>query len=273
LAQGGTAGSPNTIANGTGGLGNNDSYFNMEGVIGTDLGDTLTGSSSNDVIRGGGGNDTINGAGGVGDLIDFSDGLVGINFTLVQGAALTSFDTLGAGLGTDQYQNIEGAIGTAFADTLTGSTAADTLRGGGGNDVIDGSGGNDRIQGGAGADTLTGGAGALSQDTFVFDSAPNAVDTVTDFEADTGDRIELSAAVFNALTTPSGSALAVGEFASSAGTGASDAVAAGVRVIYDSTTGNLYYDSDGGGSANRTLFATLENPTGTFDHNDVRVGP
>ena len=46
------------------------------------------------------------------------------------------------------------------------------------------------------------------------------------------------------------------------------------NVIYDSATGNLYYDSDGGSSANRTLVAnvTLTNPSDTFDYNDIKVG-
>ena len=61
-----------SITNGTAGLGNNDTYVNMEGVIGTNLNDTITGSAGNDMIRGGGGNDTLNGAGGT-DLRDFSD--------------------------------------------------------------------------------------------------------------------------------------------------------------------------------------------------------
>ncbi len=52
-------------------------------------------------------------------------------------------------------------------------------------------------------------------------------------------------------------------------------VGAGFNVIYESGTGNLYYDADGGSSANRELLATitLTNPTDTFDYNDIKVGP
>ena len=263
------------IANGTGGLGNNDMYSNMEGVIGTSLGDNLTGSSSNDIIRGGAGNDTLNGAGGNGDLIDFSDGNAGLTFTLTNNGVGTLFNASAAGLGTDTYSGFEGVIGTAFADTLTGSAGVDQLRGGGGNDVISGSAGDDRIVGAAGADTLTGGA---DNDTFVFDSAPNAVDSIADFDASetaaSDDSIELSLAIFSGLTTSAGSTLSASEFASSDGGGAGDVVGAGIRVIYDSATGNLYYDTDGGSSGNRTLVAdiTLTNPSDTFDFNDIRVG-
>jgi Ca2+-binding RTX toxin-like protein len=231
--------------------------------------DTITGSSGNDIIRGGGGSDTLDGAGGI-DLIDFSDGTGAVAFTLVQSSTNTTFAA--SGLGTDTYKNFEGVIGTNFADTLTGTASADTLRGGGGNDTISGLGGNDRIHGGGGSDTLSGGTGASSQDTFVFDTAPNAVDNITDFEANLGDKIELSKAVFTALTTASGSPLAGSEFLSVSGTGASDSVAAGVHVIYDSASGNLYYDADGGTVANRTLVVTLVGVTGTFDQNDIVVG-
>jgi VCBS repeat-containing protein len=252
-----------------------DSYRNIEGVIGTANADTLTGSASNDILRGGAGNDTLDGAGGAADLLDFSDGAAGLTFTLTQGGSATSFDASAAGLGSDTYRNFEGVIGTAFADTITGSASADQLRGGGGNDAIDGLGGDDRIVGGTGADTLTGGA---DNDTFVFDSAPNAVDFITDFDASgsaaSGDLIELSLGVFSALSTASGSTLSATEFASLDGGGAGDTVGSGVHVIYDSATGNLYYDADGLSAANRTLVATLtqSNPADTFDHNDIKVG-
>jgi VCBS repeat-containing protein len=264
-----------SIANNTGGLGQNDTYQNIEGVIGTGLADTLTGSASNDIIRGGAGNDTLDGAGGAGDLLDFSDGTAGLTFTLTQSSSTTSFNASAAGLGTDGYKNFEGVIGTAFSDTITGSASNDQLRGGGGNDVINGLAGDDRIVGGTGADILTGGA---DNDTFVFDSAPNAVDSVTDFNASgsaaSGDLIELSRGTFTALTTASGSTLSAAEFASLDGGGAGDAVGAGVHVIYDSATGNLYYDTDGLGAANRTLVATLtlSNPADTFDNNDIKAG-
>ena len=47
---------------------------------------------------------------------------------------------------------------------------------------------------------------------------------------------------------------------------------AGDHIIFDQTNGNLYYDTDGGTSANRTLFATLTGVTGTsFNQNDITV--
>jgi VCBS repeat-containing protein len=259
-----------TTTGGAGGLGN-DSYQNMEGVIGSSSNDSINGSNGNDIIRGGAGNDTLDGRVG-NDLLDFSDGTAGIVFTMgLNGSGAFS----AGGLGTDTYTSFEGVIGTAFADTLNGLSAADELRGGAGNDTINGQAGDDRIVGGAGSDTLTGGA---DNDTFVFDSAPNAVDSITDFNASgslaSGDMVELSLAVFAGITTAPGSVLSSSEFASSVGGGVNDVVAAGARVIYDSVTGNLYYDADGQGSGGRTLVAklVLTDPGDTFDYNDIKIG-
>jgi Ca2+-binding RTX toxin-like protein len=171
-----------------------DTYSNMEGVIGGSGINTLTGNSGNNVFRGGGGNDIINGGAGT-DLLDFSDatgaiGTLATPFTLNQGinpaGGSGGYWSTGplSGIGTDVYQNMEGVIGSNYADYLTGSASADVLKGGGGNDVLDGGNGNDTLVGGAGADTLTGGAGS---DTFAFVSGDAAsVDTVVDFQTGVG---------------------------------------------------------------------------------------
>ncbi len=58
--------------------------------------------------------DTMDGGAGSEDLVDFSDGTLGVTFTLVQSAATTSIANGTGGLGNnDSYQNIEGDIGTA----------------------------------------------------------------------------------------------------------------------------------------------------------------
>lgn len=197
---------------------------------------------ANDILRGGGANDILNGRGGTGDLLDLSDatGAFTINFSQGVGQTVTA-----AGIGTDTYSNFEGVIGSGFADTINGSTGNDILRGNGGNDIINGGDGNDTITGGLGADTLTGGNGA---DNFVF-AGLNSVDTITDFDA-TMDFIHLEDLVFTAI----GPTLDVGEFVSNSGGVAGDA---NDVLLYDSDTGNLYYDADGNGSGARILIATL----------------
>jgi len=62
--------------------------------------------------------------------------------------------------------NLDGAVGSAQADTLTATKAA-WLFGGAGNDVLTGSAQIDWLQGGAGRDVLNGGDG---NDTLVIDS-------------------------------------------------------------------------------------------------------
>ena len=245
-----------SIANGTGNLGNNDTYQNIEGVIGTSMGDTLTGDNiANDILRGGGGNDTLDGRGGSGDLLDLSDATAGFTINFSQGVGQT---ITAAGIGTDTYSNFEGVIGSGFADTINGSTGNDILRGNGGNDVINGGDGNDRITGGLGADTLTGGNGA---DDFVFDGL-NGVDTITDFNG-SADRILLEDFIFSAI----GATVDAGEFVSNSGGIAGDA---NDFLLYDSDTGNLYYDADGNGAGARILIATLTGAP-TIDPTDFLI--
>ena len=60
----------------------------------------------------------------------------------------------------DTLHEIEGVVGSAFADALRGSDGANVLRGGGGADMVDGHWGDDALSGEAGDDLLFGGAGA-----------------------------------------------------------------------------------------------------------------
>ena len=76
------------------------------------------------------------------------------------------------------------ATGSADADIMNMSmhSAAMTITGLGDDDVITGTSGADTITGGAGADTITGGEGG---DNFVFASATDGADTITDFASGT----------------------------------------------------------------------------------------
>ena len=83
------------------------------------------------------------------------------------------------------------AKGNIFnSDLYNGNTASliDNVKGGSGNDRLTGNDINNVIDGGAGNDTLTGGMGA---DTFVFRNGYGQ-DTVTDFSAAQGDKIDLA---------------------------------------------------------------------------------
>ena len=235
----------------------------LSGSLGNDVfigsvgNDTLTGNAGDDVLRGSAGNDGMDGGAGI-DFLDFSDGAAGINFTLVQSNTSTAVNLSGAiGLGNDSYSNMEGVIGTNFNDTLNGSSLADVLMGGGGNDTING---------GLGNDTLSGGN---DNDTFVFDTpldATNNVDAILDFNANSADKIQLDKTIFSALEV--GASLDPEHFAANEG---GNAVDGDDYVLYDSATGNLYYDADATGSGSKVLFATLTVIDGTLDSSDFRV--
>jgi Ca2+-binding RTX toxin-like protein len=88
---------------------------------------------------------------------------------------------------------IEGAIGTKYHDSITGTTGDNVLEGRGGEDSIDGLGGADLIAGGTGDDVLHGGPG---NDVFDEGSASNGADVMFgDGDVDTVTYVARSAAV------------------------------------------------------------------------------
>ena len=142
---------------------------------------------------------------------------------------------------------IESAKGGTGNDTIKGNSAANYLFGFDGDDNIDGGAGNDQIEGGRGNDTLKGGAGG---DTFIFHSPfDGTIDTLLDFNAAEGDRIQLDHNIFTGLQKGS---LSAGQFVK--GTEAKDA---DDRIIYNQVTGELAYDADGNGSGAAVTIARL----------------
>jgi Ca2+-binding RTX toxin-like protein len=107
---------------------------------------------------------------------------------------------------------------------------------------------DNRLNGGLGHDSLAGGAGS---DVFLFDQAIDAatnLDTLTDFSAGEGDKIQLMTSVFGSLD---GANLADSFVVGNAAVDAND------FLVYDSTSGALYYDLDGNGAAGMVQFAAL----------------
>ena len=132
--------------------------------------------------------------------------------------------------------NVDGVIGSQFADVIVGDDADNNLAGGAG---------DDEITGGGGADVLTGGAGA---DAFVYNAPNEGGDTITDFDVAV-DSFLISASGFggglvagNAVTFVNGAA----------------ATAAVGTFLYD--LGVLSFDVDGTGATAPEEIATL---TGT----------
>jgi Ca2+-binding RTX toxin-like protein len=127
---------------------------------------------------------------------------------------------------------------------------APSVPGTAGSDVLNGGNGSDLLDGGLAADTLTGGNGA---DSFRFSTTLGSgnVDRITDFKV-VDDTILLDAAIFAAAGGVG--ALALGAFHKSAAGVAHDA---DDRIIYDTDSGNLYYDADGTDAIGAIRFARL----------------
>jgi Ca2+-binding RTX toxin-like protein len=144
-------------------------------------------------------------------------------------------------------------VGSRQGDIIWGYARGDTLLGRGGNDDLMGMTGNDTLSGGVGKDTLSGGAG---QDVFLFTTQPNGalnLDSFADFDA-AQDQIRLDRDAFAGI----GAVGALGAARFRAGTAATDA---SDRILYDQTSGSLWFDRDGKGGAAKVLFADLGDGT------------
>jgi len=130
------------------------------------------------------------------------------------------------------------------------------LQGNDGNNRLLGQDGSDTLAGGAGNDSLSGGNGA---DVFLFGSVLNAVsnlDTISGFVAGE-DKIHLDGRVFDGLLT--GTTFTEAQFLS--GAGATAALTPDHRIVYDLSTGALYYDADGVGGLDAVQFAIVGTTT------------
>jgi Ca2+-binding RTX toxin-like protein len=225
-------------------------------ATGNGLANLLSGNNANNLLTGGNGNDTLDGSAGA----DTMKGWAGDDSYVVDHAGDFIIEGLNSGLDSvassvtytlrNNLENLTltggnnlNGTGNGLANVLTGNAANNFLTGGVGNDSLDGAAGNDNLKGGLGHDVLTGGSGA---DNFFFAEAPGAAnsDVITDF-ASGADRLRLDDAFFAAIDALGIFALNDARFFAGAGaTGGDDA---SDRVVYDTGTGNLYYDSDGSG--------------------------
>jgi serralysin len=151
--------------------------------------------------------------------------------------------------------------GDDTAEIITGTAALDGIYGFGGADVLIGGRGSDTLAGGLGSDQLKGGTG---QDIFLFDVTLGStnVDQIAGFDT-AKDQIVLDGGIFRALAQGT---LAAGAFR--IGNAAGDA---GDRIIFKSSTGELFYDSDGTGAAAAVKFATITNLTGSLSATDFDI--
>lgn len=203
--------------------------------------DTLNGGTGNDILNGGGGADSLNGDTGndiyivdnAGDKVIETSTLaneidtVKSSITYTLGANLENLTLTGKAA-------INGS-GNALNNVLIGNSSAN---------ILNGDAGNDKLKGGLGEDTLTGGSGK-----DIFQLSNLSKDTITDFSV-VDDTIQLENSVFTKLTV-NGDLKAANFRIGTAAIDAND------YVIYNSTTGALFYDADGNGVGVATQIALL----------------
>lgn len=242
------------------------SWDNLFGGQGNDVltagngNDRLFGDAGDDILDGGAGVDLLRGGGGV-DNLDGGSGddiIKGewANDTLIGGdgddliLGGVGFDTIRGDAGNDLIYGEQGndvIDGGDGNDRIYGASEDDELSGGAGADQLLGGAGDDRIAGGLGNDLLTGGAG---NDVFVFGNFGDAnVDMITDFQV--GDKIGLDRTALFGTIEQLG---AIDPGAFRYGTQALDA---DDRILYQSSTGKLFYDVDGVGGLDPVLFAQV----------------
>jgi Ca2+-binding RTX toxin-like protein len=170
----------------------------LDGGIGADKldggtgNDTLIGGSGPDVLDGGAGDDVLRPGdigfnniidGGAGfDIVSYQDAVVGVTVDL--NLAAVPAPPPGRNV-RDTYIDVEGAIGSRFADLLianAGLPGGTLLRGLDGNDTLVGTAAADTLDGGLGADSMVGGAG---DDRYVVDDAQAVIVELPGGGADT----------------------------------------------------------------------------------------
>ncbi len=133
----------------------------IENLGGSDNADKLTGDANDNVIQGNAGNDTLDGGDGT-DTASYADDTGRVVVDLTEGTA--EQDSV-SGTYTDSLTSFEGAIGSAYDDTITGNDSGGTFAGGDGSDTLDGGGGTNTLSYAvnSGAVAITIGAGTTQE--------------------------------------------------------------------------------------------------------------
>ncbi len=201
-------------------------------LIGGNGADTLNGGAGNDVTNGGTGNDIHRIAQAADKVVEFANRGTDTVLAAVSYALATN-------VSVEILRASDAAAKTAL--TLTGNNLGNKVVGNAGANVINGGGGSDTLHGLGG------------RDTFLFDTAPHASanrDSIADFSVPL-DTIKLENKVYKGLGTTIGT-LAPEKFFSGA-----TAHDADDRIVYDSATGALWYDSNGAARGGAVQFAQL----------------
>ena len=143
-----------------------DRLFGIEGIIGGQAGDSISGNAQANWIDGYTGIDTL--------ITSVTNLVLAAN---VENLVLAGVAVKGTGNAADNQ-----VTGNAVANALFGADGNDTLSGDLGKDTLDGGVGNDSLNGGDGADVLKGG---LGNDRYVVDVVGDVVTEALDAGTDT----------------------------------------------------------------------------------------
>jgi serralysin len=229
------------VANTIDGLAGNDKIYGLAGN------DTLFGGLGNDYLDGGLGVDVLNGGSGNDVYIIDNAGDLVVEASTLATEIDTVYSTVSYVLGATVERLVlsgtaaTNGTGNALNNSFWGNAASNVLNGGAGNDYLTGAGGND---------TLTGGVGI---DRFHFASPAQGVDTITDFGVGT-DKLSIAALAFGGGLV-AGAAVTAAQFLTV--TTGSAATSASQRLIYNRTSGGLFFDADGSGVGAAVQFGVL----------------
>jgi serralysin len=233
------------------GFGDTDTVKSIEAVRGTAKKDVFKGDNKSNEFDGYAGKDKYDGGKGFDLLVFFSNNFKGGGSGVV--VDVSKGKVLDDGYGnTEKFKGMESFAGTKFDDVFIGSKKDDQFKGEDGND------------------TMTGGKGA---DSFVFNPPPDNLtnhDIITDFNQSQGDRMALwTHDGFPQLHEMNGG-LDPAQFVANAGGNPTNA---NQRIVYDTSTGNLWLDPDGNASSgDQVLIVTLTNkPAITVDAFEVWI--
>ena len=248
---------------------------------------TIKAGSGNDRINAGLGNDNVDG--GVGSdtlIIDYSSNTyagsepaAGISgYANKNGSGyFQAYFNASYGRDTISFSNIEQLqiTGTIAADQIDTGAGDDTINSGGGNDTINSGAGNDIISAGAGNDILTGGLGAdrllggPGADQFLYVTSDEGGDQITDFDGAV-DFVKVSASGFGGQLIAGMNILASGRYVANI-TGLSTSADGVGQFIYQTTTNQLLWDSDGAGGLSALSIITFESPQ-SWSGSRIQVG-
>jgi len=162
----------------------------------------------------------------------------------------------------DTIAGFERLTGSPNGDSLSGNSGTNLIRGGNGKDSVSGGGGADTLYGDANDDLLRGGTGkdilygGSGKDAFRFDTTPDSttnVDRIMDFSV-ADDTIQLENAIFTRFGKTATGPIPSSSFKANITGVPSDA---NDYLVYETDTGELFYDTNGNAAGGATQIALL----------------